>query len=146
MIKVKRLSETWVKLFEVFSKSQKHKYWLTVLLAIAAAFLEILGVSVLLHTILSILKPEFIGHNFFTKLLSQYFGITDQIHFVVLISVVLLAVYIVKNVLIVFINKLQVKFAYEVTEGIAEKSLYKILGLSYPHYLPKHTKQQQECQ
>ncbi len=141
MIKVKRLSETWVKLFEVFSKSQKHKYWLTVLLAIAAAFLEILGVSVLLHTILSILKPEFIGHNFFTKLLSQYFGITDQIHFVVLISVVLLAVYIVKNALIVFINKLQVKFAYEVTEGIAEKRYDQLAHSDLLYFVKRRTSQ-----
>ncbi len=126
MNKISNIAETWVRLFAVFTKKQKTQYLAMVVWGIVNALLEFAGIAILLHTILSILKPDFIAHNFFTSFLSKTFGITDQLHFVVLISFILLLAYVLKNALIIIINKIQVKFAFDVTDEISTKRYEEI--------------------
>jgi ABC-type multidrug transport system fused ATPase/permease subunit len=126
MNNISSIAETWVRLFAVFTNKQKTQYLAMVVWGIVNAMLEFAGIAILLHTILSILKPDFIAHNFFTSFLSRTFGITDQLHFVVLISFILLLAYVVKNALIIVINRIQVKFAFNVTDEISTKRYEEI--------------------
>jgi len=126
MNRISNIAETWVRLFAVFTKKQKTQYLAMVVWGVVNAVLEFAGIAILLHTILSILKPDFIAHNFFTSFLSKTFGITDQLHFVVLISFILLLAYVVKNALIIVISKIQVKFAFSVTDEISTKRYEEI--------------------
>lgn len=126
MNKLQGITETWFRLFAVFTAKQKRKYMAMVVWGVVNAVLEFAGIAILLHTILSILKPDFIEHNVFTSFLSQTFGITNQLHFVVLIAFILLLSYILKNTLIIIINKIQLKFAYEVTDEMTTKRYEEI--------------------
>jgi ABC-type multidrug transport system fused ATPase/permease subunit len=126
MIKLKGINDTWVKLLAIFSVKQRRKYSVMVLWGVVNALFEIVGISVLLHTVLSILRPNFIQHNIFTAYLSRIFGVEGQIQFVAIITVILFLVYVIKNILIVQINKAQVKFAYETTDKISAKRYHEI--------------------
>lgn len=92
------------------------------------ALLEISGIGILLHTILSLLKPTFITYNFFTNFLYQTLGLTDQKTFIVIITSFLFLTYLVKNIILVQLNKLQVKWAYEITTTIANNHYKHIAG------------------
>jgi ABC-type multidrug transport system fused ATPase/permease subunit len=126
MSRLNGITETWFRLFAIFTPSQKRRYLAMVVWGVVNAVLEFAGIAVLLHTILSILKPDFIAHNVFTSYLSKLFGINEQVHFVVLISSILFLAYIVKNVFIIIINKLQIKFAFDVTDEITTKRYEEI--------------------
>ncbi|MBT8327928.1 MAG: ABC transporter ATP-binding protein/permease [Bacteroidia bacterium] len=126
MKKIKSIADTWVRLLSIFSKKQKSKYMVMVFLSVLSALIEIAGISVLLHTVLSILKPNFIQHNVFTSFLSKALGVEDQIHFVAIITCLLFIFYVVKNVVIVQINKSQVKFAFEATDDLSAKRYSEI--------------------
>jgi hypothetical protein len=80
MKSVKELSAVQQKLSDILSVSQKRKFSIMVAISLCAALLEIAGISVLLHTVLSILKPEFLRSNFFTSFVYNGLGIRDSKH------------------------------------------------------------------
>lgn len=118
MRKLLGIHGTWLKLQQVLTLHQRRRYYALAWWGMLNTLLEIVGISVLLHAVLSILRPNFIQHNFFTRSLSQIFGITEQLPFVALICSLLLVLYLVKNIIIVRINKAQVRFAYDVTDQL----------------------------
>ena len=126
MKKIKSIADTWVSLLSIFSKKQRSKYMVMVFLSVVSALIEIAGISVLLHTVLSILKPNFIQHNVFTSFLSKALGVEDQLHFVAIITCLLFVFYVIKNIVIVQINKSQVKFAFEATDDLSAKRYSEI--------------------
>lgn len=90
-----------------------------IVLSIFIAFMEIAGIGLLLHTILSILKPSFIQHNVLTRFLYNELNITDQKTFIMVITTILFVVYLAKNLILVQVNKLQVNWAYGITSNLA---------------------------
>lgn len=96
-------------------------------LSVLIALMEIGGIGILLHTILSILKPTFIQHNIFTRFLYNELGLTDQRTFIMVITSLLFVAYLVKNIILVQINKVQVRWAYEITSAISSKH-YKYIA------------------
>lgn len=98
-----------------------------VIYSFIGALLELLGIAVLLHVILSLLHPGFIDHNYFTSFLKSYLAITDDRTFVLILSSLLLGVYILKNVGIIMTNSLQVKKAMEITDLLSEIEYQKVI-------------------
>lgn len=127
MSKVRNVSGVWQKLHVILSKKQKNKYAIMVLVSLLSAILEILGISLLLHTVLSILRPEFVEHNIFTSYLYHALNITDTRTFIMVISFLLFVVYIVKNTVLVQLNKLQVRYAFHITDDVSSR-FYKYIA------------------
>ena len=127
MIKYRAISHTWQKLRGLLTKEDKKKYYAMVVLSLASALLEVVGVSILLHTILSILKPEFIQDNVLTSFLYDGLRITDNRMFIMVITSLLFAMYVLKNILLVQMNKRQVRLAFDITNNIS--------GVQYNHVM-----------
>jgi ABC-type multidrug transport system fused ATPase/permease subunit len=123
---VKTISGTWSKLAVILNKSHKKLYALMVGLGMLSAILEILGISLLLHTILSILKPEFIQHNLFTSFIYNELGLTDNRTFLLAISLLLFVIYVTKNIILVQVNKLQVRYAFRITDDLSGKHYRRV--------------------
>jgi len=96
-------------------------------MSVLIALMEIGGIGILLHTILSILKPTFIQHNVFTSFIYERLGLTDQKDFVIIITSLLFVAYLLKNIILVQINKVQVKYGYEITASLSSKH-YKYIA------------------
>ncbi|MGB1039079.1 MAG: ATP-binding cassette domain-containing protein, partial [Bacteroidia bacterium] len=126
MNRLSKISSTWSKLYALFNKEQKKIYASMVVYSFVGALLELLGIAVLLHVILSLLHPGFIDHNYFTSFLKSYLSITDDRTFVLLLSALLLVVYVLKNVGIVLTNSLQVKKAMKITDLLSEIEYQKV--------------------
>jgi ATP-binding cassette, subfamily B, bacterial PglK len=127
MKSVKELSAVQQKLSDILSVSQKRKFSIMLAISLCAALLEIAGISVLLHTVLSILKPEFVRSNFFTSFVYNGLGIRDSKTFILVISTFLFLFYVVKNVILVQLNKLQVRYAFEITDEVSS-SFYRFIA------------------
>jgi ABC-type multidrug transport system fused ATPase/permease subunit len=117
--KYQDISQTWGKLSKLLPKQHKKKYGTMIVLSLLSALLEVVGVSILLHTILSILKPEFIQHNVLTSFLYHRLGVTDNRMFVLVITSLLFVIYVLKNTVLVQMNKRQVKLAFSITDYIS---------------------------
>ena len=119
MKSLKAISSVQQRLSNILSVSQKKKFSIMVALSLCAALLEIAGISVLLHTVLSILKPEFVQRNVFTSFVYNGLGIRDSKTFILFISAFLFLFYVVKNVILVQLNKYQVNYAFEITDQVS---------------------------
>ena len=119
MKSLKAILSVQQRLSNILSVSQKKKFSIMVVLSLCAALLEIAGISVLLHTVLSILKPEFVRSNFFTSFVYNGLGIRDSKTFILVISTFLFLFYVVKNVILVQLNKYQVNYAFEITDQVS---------------------------
>ena len=116
-----------MQLWAALDDSCKKKYSKMVGLSVLIALMEIGGIGILLHTILSILKPTFILHNIFTRFVYNELGITNEKTFVMVMTAILFIVYLVKNIILVQINKVQVKWAFEITSNVSSKH-YKYIA------------------
>ncbi len=95
-------------------------------ISVFSALLEILGVALLLHTVLSILKPEFIHHNFLTSYLYNVLKLENTRSFILVITSLLFVLYTIKNVILVQLNKLQVRYAFQITDRLSGKHYKRI--------------------
>ncbi|MBT6235911.1 MAG: hypothetical protein HOI49_07480 [Bacteroidetes bacterium] len=63
MIKLQNISANWARLWRLLDPKSRAKYSLVIALSVIVALLEIAGLGILLHTVLSILNPDFIQEN-----------------------------------------------------------------------------------
>lgn len=85
-----------------------------------------LGISVLLHTVLSILHPGFIDHNISTSFLKKALGFQSDSEFILALAILLLLVYVIKNVCLIYINKMQIRIAFEICNGLSGRFFSKV--------------------
>lgn len=126
MSRFQKIFSTWTALHLVLDRQDKKLYAIMVGISIFSALLEILGVTLLLHTVLSILKPEFIQHNLFTSYLYNGLQLKDTRTFILLITSLLFIIYTVKNIILVQLNKWQVRFAFQITDKLSGKHYRRI--------------------
>jgi len=124
--RVNKIFGTWVSLNSILSKKHKKLYAVMVGISVFSALLEILGVALLLHTVLSILKPEFIHHNFLTSYLYNVLKLENTRSFILVITSLLFVLYTIKNVILVQLNKLQVRYAFQITDRLSGKHYKRI--------------------
>ena len=100
------------KAFEVFDSRQKRKLVYLTFIIFIDAFVELLGVSVIIPFIQAVTTPEVLLENKYAKWAYDFLGMSDTNQFVVLMAVVIIAVYILKNLFLVYMYNLQYKFSY----------------------------------
>ncbi len=118
--------KVWNRVTELFDKSENRKYRYIILLSFFGAILELLGISVLLHTVLSILHPGFIDHNISTSFLKKASGFQSDSEFILALAILLLLVYVIKNVCLIYINKMQIRIAFEISNGVSGRFFSKV--------------------
>ena len=100
------------KAFEVFDSRQKRKLVYLTFIIFIDAFVELLGVSVIIPFIQAVTTPEVLLENKYAKWAYDFLGMSDTNQFIVLMAVVIIAVYILKNLFLVYMYNLQYKFSY----------------------------------
>lgn len=134
MRKYQAISQTWDKLSKLLTKEHKKKYYTMIVLSLLSALLEVVGVSILLHTILSILKPEFIQHNVLTSFLYHRLGVIDNRTFVLVMTSLLFVIYVLKNTILVQMNKRQVKLAFSITDHISGERYKQVMNQNLAYF------------
>ena len=137
MTKALKIPSIWSSIYGLFNNKAKSKYQMIVLLSLLGATFELGGISALLHTVLSILKPGFIAYNSFTSALRDFCGIQSDTNFVLFMSTVLLLVYVAKNLSLILTNKLQIKIAYQITNQISENYFKNITSKNLLYFKNK---------
>lgn len=101
MIKLQNISANWARLWRLLDPKSRAKYSLVIALSVIVALLEIAGLGILLHTVLSILNPDFIQENEVINYLYELFQTKSEQKFILIITVLLFASYVLKNIVLV---------------------------------------------
>ncbi len=111
------------KLNYIFDRKQKFELCINVVLALVAGLFELLGVSALLPLVNVILDPTAIDNNKYYSLFADTFDAHSITKFVVMFSILLIILYVLKNMYLIKRYEIQLNFMY----GNRKKLSYKLM-------------------
>ena len=120
-----------IKINYILDKGQKFRLFVLMLVIIGGAFLETLGVSAVLPLVSIVTDPEVIHKNKYLIIVGDLLGIRDVRTFVLVMALVLIAVYIVKNVYLLFMYNLQYRYTYNNQRRISYRLMQCYLSQDY---------------
>lgn len=123
----------------LFDKGQKKKIMILFFMMIIGAFLEVLGVSLMLPLVTAIMQPNIIEEN---AVVSQICALTDiRTHqgFVLLCIFALIAVFIIKDCFLIVQYYAQARFAFNNRFATQRRLLHTFMVRPYEYYLQAQT-------
>lgn len=117
------------KLRGVLSNKQKRFLYILILLMIVGGFLESLSVSIILPLIETIMNSENWNQSFVAEIICGIFTINDQISYIIILLVILIVLFIFKNIYLLL--EYFIQFSY-LADG-----RYKLQTSLLKHYLHK---------
>ena len=111
------------KISYVLNRKQKIHLIMLLIVIFVGAFVELLGVSMILPVINVALDPTVINENQYLAKVNNMLGFTDASQMLVFLAGVLIAVYIIKNIYITFMYSEQYRFIFENQRKLAVQLL-----------------------
>lgn len=100
---------------------QKRKAIIMFLLLLANAGFDVLGISLILPIIKVALQPSLVQTDVYVNWIYQWMGIEDAMQFLLVLSVLLLLVFLLKNAFSLFILYIQSRFAFNISLRLNKK-------------------------
>ena len=123
------------KFRKLLSKQQQKKLLLLGLIMLGGAFLEVIGVSMMLPITTAIIDPEIIHTNKVVASVCTALNIQTHKAFILLCIVLLIIVFIVKNVYLLFEYYARAQFVYNNRLRTQRQLLHSFLNRSYEFFL-----------
>ena len=127
--------EQMKKAFEVFDGRQKRKLIYLTFIIFIDAFVELLGVSVIIPFIQAVTTPEVLLENKYARWAYDMLGMKDTSQFIILMAALIIFVYIFKNVFLVYMYNLQYKFSYYGKKQMQNTLMRYYIGQEYTFFL-----------
>ena len=115
----------------ILDRGQKFRLFKLMLVIIGGAFLETLGVSAVLPLVNIVTNPEVIHTNKYLRMVGETLGISDVRTYVLVAALALIAVYIIKNVYILFMYDLQYRYTFNNQRRVSYRIMQCYLSQEY---------------
>lgn len=126
------------KINYVLDRKQKMNLVILLVIIFIGAFVELLGVSAIMPLIQIATKPQEIGEKWYFVLISKYTGITDPNKMLVLLAVVLIVIYILKNIYVTVMYSLQYRFIFNNQQRLSVRMMKSYMQQDYIFHLSKN--------
>ena len=126
-------------LWSFFNKQDKIFFFFFFLMSIIQAFLEMIGLFIIIPFITFLLKPEELMKYDFLNNYINLDSINFQSDFLLIFCIVFFLIFLIKNFFIVFSTKLVFKFIYNFRNNLYLKLLKNILHQNYNFYMENNT-------
>ena len=123
------------KIKGILSKQQLSRVAILSVLMVIGGFLETISISLMMPFISSVMNPDEIMVKWYAKIVINIFGIEDSRAFLVLLAVILAAIYIGKNVYLLFEYNIQFRFVYNNMLIMQRRLLASFVRKPYEYYL-----------
>lgn len=126
------------KINYVLDRRQKTNLVLLLVIILIGAFVELLGVSAVMPLINVAMEPAQIGRKWYLVLISQYTGITDANQMIVFLAVVLIVIYILKNIYVTVMYSLQYRFIFNNQQRLSVRMMKSYMQQDYLFHVSKN--------
>lgn len=133
--KIKSLNMVWHQYQFLLTKSQKRWGIVVFLLSMLGALCETLGVSVMLPLIQVIIMPERLRQNEFLKVIFDRFQINSDTALICFVGGAVIIVYIIKNLLLVFVSYVSVKYSCKVQRELSVEMMDSYMKRGYVFFI-----------
>lgn len=127
------------KIRYIFTKQQKIKFLILFVIMFVGAIFELMGVSLILPFVQVVMDPNSIQQNSIMKFVYDFFNIQSTNSFLLLLSILLIVVYIVKNLYLLLMYYAQYRFTYNNQMRMSGRLMDCYLKKPYTFHLQKNT-------
>lgn len=136
---MKKLKTLYFQTAYIFTKEQKVKIVLLLMVIIFTSFLELLGVTAIMPFINVMMSPEAIQRTAYLNWLYIKFNFHQTNSFLAFLAGLLIAIYIVKNIFISIMYQLQYKFTFSSQRRLAYKLMECYMKQPYSFHLQNNS-------
>lgn len=126
------------KINYVLDRRQKTNLSLLLVIILIGAFVELLGVSAIMPLIDVAMEPDTINEKWYFVLITQYTGITDVNQMIVLLAVVLIVIYVLKNVYVTMMYNLQYRFIFNNQQRLSVRMMKSYMQQDYLFHVSRN--------
>lgn len=123
------------KIGYIFSHRQKVRLFILFVIILIGTGLELLGVTAILPFVNVITNSETIFKTTYLHELYTMLPITDTNQFIVILAIALIAIYVIKNIYLVFMYGLQYRFTYNNQRKMAYTLMNCYMNQTYLYHL-----------
>lgn len=135
MKNVKTLFSMMGKMIRILNKKQKRQSIILMGILIVVSVLEMLGVSIIVPFIMTMLQPETIMQNRYVKILIDLLQLKEYQTVMYLLAVLIILVYICKNSVILLANYYQCTFRNHLEKDLNVRMLSSFMKRDYMYFL-----------
>ena len=128
---MKVFKEIWY----VFNRKQKVQFVELMILILIGTSLETLGVAAIVPFINAIMSPEKMLQNEYVKMVYDFFHLTKVEHFIILLALALILVYVLKNAFLCIMYLIQFKFVHNNQVKLSNRLMLCYLNQPYAYHL-----------
>ena len=127
------------KIRYIFTRDQKIKFIILFCILLVGAMLEFLGVSIILPFVQVVMEPRQVEENPFLNFLYQAMHMKTVNGFLFFLCIILISIYIIKNVYLVCMKSLQYRFIYHNQLRLSSRLMECYMKKPYTFHLQKNT-------
>lgn len=128
---MKVFKEIWY----VFNRKQKVQFVELMILILIGTSLETLGVTAIVPFINAIMNPEKFLQNEYAKMVYDFFNLTKVEHFIILLALALIVVYVLKNAFLCIMYLIQFRFVHNNQVKLSNRLMLCYLNQPYAYHL-----------
>lgn len=126
------------KINYVLDRKQKINLGILLIIIFIGAFVELLGVSAVMPLINVAMQPETIDEKWYFILISKYTGITDANQMILFLAVLLIIIYILKNIYVMAMYSLQYRFVFNNQQRLSVRMMKSYMQQDYLFHVSKN--------
>ena len=130
--------ETLKKINYIFDKKQKTRIVFLFLAVFIGALMELLGISAIMPFVSIISDTSVIHTKYIWSFLYEWFAFENDTQFILSFSIVLIIIYIVKNLYLIFMYDIQYRFTYNNQRRLATRLADSYMKQTYLYHLSKN--------
>lgn len=138
-VEMSRLIKTIIKLYKIFNRKQKVGFVFILIGTIIFAFLETLGVTIIVPLVNAMISPEMLYENRFLKGLLFRLHITNNKQLIVFVIEGVIFVYLIKNLYFSFFTLKKNQFSCKIQKEVSIYMLQSYMERGYLYFLNKNT-------
>lgn len=119
-------------------RQKKQMAWIVVLMLFGGV-LESLGVSLILPVMQIVVEPDVIDEKPWLKAVADLFHVTTPTGLAILFLTALVAVFVIKNIFLYFMNVIQLRFIYRNQFATSRRMMINFMKRPYEYYLKADT-------
>lgn len=127
------------KLMILLDARQKRKMVLLVFLMLIGAFLETLGVSMIVPVMTVVVEKNAVEKHEYLQVICRIFLIDNTRELMILVMIALVFIFAVKNIFLFFQQKMQLKFVYTNQFATSRRMMINFMKRPYEYYLNADT-------
>jgi ABC-type multidrug transport system fused ATPase/permease subunit len=118
---------------QILDADQKKRSIIMIGLLLLNAAFDVLGIAVIFPLIEAAQKPNLIDQTSYLSFAKRILGVTDNLTFLFILSLIVLAVFVLKNVASIVIYYIQARFCFNVSQRLIQKSYQYYYSQGYLH-------------